>query len=148
MALELLVVYGGLFVVSLVAATILPAQSELALGAALAGTTYTPWSLVLVATAGNTAGALVNYYLAQGLFGLADRTRLSPRLRRSQQIFSKFGVWSLLFSWLPIIGDIVTIAAGIAGTRLRVFLPLVAAGKGARYIVVAMLACAATHFCA
>lgn len=146
-ALGPMAVYGGLFAVSFVAATILPAQSEMALGGALVGTNYALWSLVVVATAGNTAGALLNYYLGKGISGLLAPARVGAKLQRPQQWFAKFGVWSLFFSWLPIIGDALTIVAGIAQTRLRLFLPIVAAGKGTRYAVLASLICSAADVC-
>jgi len=62
------------------------------------------------------------------------------RLERAKVIYERFGAWSLLFSWLPVVGDPLTLLAGLAGLRLWIFLPLVALGKLARYILILWLA--------
>lgn len=132
---------GGLFGVSFLAATALPAQSELVLaGLAAAGGTDR-WLLVAVATLGNTLGAVVNWGLGRGI----ERLRRLPGLGvperaygRAEAWFRRFGVWTLLFAWAPVVGDALTVVAGALRTPFAVFLPLVAAGKAARYVALVL----------
>ncbi|GAA5072028.1 YqaA family protein [Lysobacter panacisoli] len=134
--------YLGLFAAAFVAATLLPAQSEgLLAGLVVAG--YVPWLLVLVASVGNVLGSTVNWFLGREVMRFADR-RWFPvkpaQLARAQAWYARYGKWSLLLSWMPIIGDPLTLAAGVMREPLRVFLVLVAVAKVARYVVVAMIA--------
>lgn len=131
----------GLFIAAFLAATILPFSSELLLAGLLA-TGGSPVLLVLVATAGNVLGSLVNYGI--GYWGsepiLHRWLKLSPRqIERTQQRYEKWGVWSLLFAWVPIIGDPLTVIAGIMRVNLGLFLLLVTLGKFGRYLFVAYL---------
>jgi len=140
MPLEL-IVYGGLFLAAFLAATLLPMQSEAALVALLLAD-YPPWLLVLVASAGNILGSMVNWWLGRGLLRFQDRRwfPVSPAaLARAQDGYRRWGRWSLLLSWMPIIGDPLTLAAGVMREPLRVFLPLVAVAKAGRYIVLALV---------
>lgn len=135
--------YLGLFVTSLAAATLLPVSSEAVLGVLAAAQGYDLWLLIAVATTGNTLGAVVNWLLGRYCLQWQDRRwfPVSPNaLRRAAARFNHYGLWSLLFAWLPIIGDPLTFVAGTLGVRFRIFLVLVAAGKAARYIAVAALA--------
>jgi membrane protein YqaA with SNARE-associated domain len=130
-----LATYASLFVTALLAATILPFYSEvLFLGLLAAG--YDPALTWLSATAGNTLGAAVNWLIGRYLLHFQDR-RWFPfkveNLARAQRWFQRFGVWSLLFSWLPIGGDALTFIAGIMRVRFDVFFVLTLVGKGARY---------------
>jgi membrane protein YqaA with SNARE-associated domain len=126
----------GLFLSAFLSATLLPGSSEAALAATLAAGLSEPWVLVAVATLGNTLGALANWIAgvlaARGgrLLGLSDER---GRLARAKALYGRFGAWSLLFSWVPIVGDPLTLLAGLAGLRLLIFLPLVGLGKFARY---------------
>ena len=123
---------------SFLAATVLPLASELSVGAViLAG--ENPWLTLAVASTGNTAGAIVNWWLGGYLLQYQD-ARWFPvsqeQLSRAQQRFQRYGVWSLLLAWLPLVGDPLTFAAGILKVRLPVFVLLAGAGKCARYAVV------------
>ncbi len=124
------------------AATILPFSSEVMLSAALAAGNLDPLLLIAVATAANTAGALVNWALGRWLLNWADR-RWFPfsraQLDKAAARFNRYGVWSLLLAWLPIIGDPLTFAAGVLRVPLPLFLPLVALGKGARYAALGLI---------
>ncbi|WP_444936654.1 YqaA family protein [Microbulbifer sp. JMSA004] len=128
----------GLFVSAFLAATILPLSSEIVLtGLLLQG--LSPWALIVVATTGNVAGSLLNYALGYwaSLGVIKKWLRMSEEeFVKAEQRFKKYGVFSLFFSWVPIIGDPLTVMAGILRIRLVWFLLLVAMGKCLRYLVV------------
>ncbi|MGR8949002.1 MAG: YqaA family protein [Gammaproteobacteria bacterium] len=134
--------YLGLFVSGFLAATLLPALSEVTLGSLVAqGLSIFP--LWLVATLGNTLGSCVNWALGYYLRGFENHRRfpLKPaQVAKASQMFNRYGKWSLLFAWLPIIGDPLTFVAGAARLRFGWFLLLVAIGKGARYAAVIAIA--------
>jgi membrane protein YqaA with SNARE-associated domain len=132
-----LLLFGSAFL----AATILPFYSEVVLFALLREGGDAA-ALVLVATLGNTLGAVVNWWL--GLFLLRFRHRKwfyfnDAQIERAQRWYQHYGVWSLLLAWLPVGGDALTLIAGIMRVRLWVFLLLVGAGKAARYVSVVYL---------
>lgn len=134
------VAYLTLFAVSFLAATIFPAQSELVLAGMLLSGVYDQRLLILVATVGNTAGACVNWGLGRFIHLFRDRSwfPVSKRtLERAESWYAKWGVWSLLLSWAPIVGDALTVLAGIARVRLAIFMFLVGLAKGGRYLALA-----------
>ena len=136
--------YLLLFGAAFLAATVLPFYSEIVLYL-LIDEGADPVTLLLVATAGNTGGAVVNWGLGRYLLHYQDRRWFpaSPaQIERAQAWFARRGVWSLLLSWLPIGGDALTVVAGIMRVRLPVFLVLVALGKSVRYgfVIAAALA--------
>ncbi|MEQ8860101.1 MAG: YqaA family protein [Pseudomonadales bacterium] len=129
--------YLSLFLVSFVAATLLPAYSEVVFAGLLAAG-HEPSLLWLWATAGNTLGAVVNYLIGRFLLRFRERRWFPFRadsLGRAQQWFQRYGVWSLLLAWAPIGGDALTFIAGMMRVRFDVFLALTAVGKGARYAI-------------
>ena len=130
---------GGLFLAAFGAATILPFQSEVVFGAMAYRETHALWLLVVVASVGNTLGAVVNYWM--GLF--VERWKgsrwfpVSERaLERAQGWWNRWGVWTLLLSWAPF-GDAFTVIAGIMRTRFWLFLALVTAAKTGRFVALA-----------
>jgi membrane protein YqaA with SNARE-associated domain len=130
---------AGLFVTSFLAATILPLSSEAVLAGVALGTTHDRLLLLAVATTANTLGALLNWSL--GRWGARYRDRkwfpVKPSTYdKAAARFQRWGTWSLLLSWVPIVGDPLTMIAGALGVRLLPFLVLVALGKAARYAVV------------
>lgn len=130
--------YAGLFFVALAAATIFPAQSELLLASLHASGRYDDGLLILVATAGNVAGSAANWALGRYLMHFQDRRWFPvsrPLVDRAIGWYRRFGVWSLLLAWVPVIGDPLTLVAGILRVDLRLFLLLVTIGKAVRYIV-------------
>jgi membrane protein YqaA with SNARE-associated domain len=132
----------GLFVSALVSATLFPGQSEALLAALIAGSSY-PWLLVAVASLGNTLGSVVNWLLGRGLERFRERRWFPVRpaqLERAQRWYQRFGKWSLLLSWAPVIGDPLTLVAGVLREPFGVFLLLVAVAKTLRYAVVALVA--------
>jgi membrane protein YqaA with SNARE-associated domain len=136
-------IYAGLFFVAFLAATILPAQSELGLAGLVSSGDYSVILLVAVASAGNILGAVVNWGLGRGVDRFAGRRwfPVTPqRLERAAGWYRRYGRWSLLLSWVPFIGDPLTVAAGVLREPLASFLTLVAIAKTGRYIAVAALA--------
>jgi membrane protein YqaA with SNARE-associated domain len=134
--------YLGLFFIAFLAATLVPAYSEVMLvGLLRAG--YDPLNLWLLATAGNTLGSAVNWILGRYLLAFQDRRWFPFRadnLGRAQQWFQRYGIWSLLFAWAPIGGDALTFVAGIMRVPFGRFALLTGTGKGARYAIVMGLA--------
>jgi membrane protein YqaA with SNARE-associated domain len=135
--------YVGLFLISLAAATLLPAQSEATLAALLLHGTYSVPLLLLVAISGNTLGSVVNWLLGRSIEHYRDRRWFpvsSRQLERAQRGYHRYGRWSLLLSWVPIIGDPLTMVAGIMREPLPMFIVLVGLAKTARYLAVAAVA--------
>lgn len=133
--------YFGLFIAAFLAATILPLSSEVVLGALLLNG-LSPIALVAIATAGNVLGSLVNYALGYwaSLELIKKWLKISEEeFVRAEQRFVRYGLISLCFAWVPIIGDPLTVIAGILRIRLFWFVILVTTGKLIRYIVVSYL---------
>lgn len=135
--------YVGLFLSAFLAATILPFSSEAVLAGLYAFDRDNALALWLTASVGNTLGSFVNWLL--GRFCLHWQNRrwfpIKPdRLERARVWFSRYGVWSLLFAWLPVVGDPLTFAAGVLRVNAALFLIFVAAGKAARYGAVLLAA--------
>jgi len=130
---------AGLFLAAFVAATLLPAQSEAVLATLVASGGHPVWLLLGVATFGNVLGSLVNWAIGRQMERFAGRRWFpaSPRqMERAKGWYARYGRWSLLASWVPVIGDPLTLAAGIMREPLWSFLLLVTIAKAARYIAV------------
>jgi membrane protein YqaA with SNARE-associated domain len=135
-----LATYGGLFVTALLAATILPLQSEAVLVGLLMSKSHPAWALLVVASVGNILGSALNWGLGRGFERFRERSWFPLKgdaLARSQAWYQRYGKWSLLLSWVPIIGDPLTVAAGIMREPFAVFIGIVALAKIGRYLVVA-----------
>ncbi|MEZ0211958.1 MAG: YqaA family protein [Xanthobacteraceae bacterium] len=133
-----LAAYAGLFASALLAATILPMQSEAVLAGLLIAGTQPPALLIAVASLGNVLGSVVNWWLGRAIEHYADRPWFPVKpaaLDRAQGWYRRYGKWSLLLSWAPVIGDPLTLVAGVMREPLPVFLLLVAAAKVGRYLV-------------
>lgn len=134
--------YLGLFVVSFLAATLLPGGSEIALTTALASTDNSVILLIAIATIGNVLGSMVNWVLGRYFNHLKDRSwyPIKPdQMGRAEQWYQKYGRWSLLLSWAPIIGDPLTLISGMFREPLISFVILVTIAKLTRYLVVSAL---------
>ena len=134
--------YIGLFLSALVAATVLPMQSEAVLAGLLLSGDRSVTVLLLVATVGNVLGSVINWVLGSYLLRFKD-SRWFPsndqQLERAQSWYRRYGRWSLLGSWLPVVGDPLTVVAGVMREPLVPFLLLVTLAKGARYLVLSAL---------
>ncbi|MFQ6574337.1 YqaA family protein [Pseudomonas sp. UM16] len=132
----------ALFFSAFGAATLLPLQSEAVLVGLLLHDRQALYSLLLIATAGNVLGSIVNWLLGRGIEHLRDR-RWFPfkpaQLEKAQQRYQRYGQWSLLLSWMPVIGDPLTLIAGIMREPFWRFVLLVTLAKAGRYAVLALL---------
>lgn len=132
--------YLILFLAAFGAATLLPLQSEAVLVGLLTLADHPAWVLVAVASAGNVLGSWVNWLLGRYLEHWRDKSwfPVSPRqLERAQRAYHRYGRWTLLLSWTPIIGDPLTLVAGVMREPLWSFLLIVTIAKTTRYMVLA-----------
>ncbi len=134
---------AGVFFAAFLAATILPFSSEAVLAAFYAAGGGEAVVLWLVASLGNVLGAVVNWGLGRYLLHWQG-ARWFPfsqrQLGRAEAWFSRYGVWSLLLAWVPLIGDPLTVAAGMLRVNFWLFLVLVSIGKAGRYAAVLWVA--------
>lgn len=132
-------IYLSLFFVAFVSATLFPLGSEALLVYDITQG-YNLYLLLLFATLGNVLGSLVNYIL--GLKGeqyLEKKGHLKKeKIEKYSKYFKKYGAFSLLFSWLPIVGDPLTFVAGILKYNWKYFLILVTIAKFSRYLFIAL----------
>ncbi len=131
--------YFGLFFTSFISATLFPGGSEAVL-VYLLNENFSPALLLFVATIGNTLGSFVNYLLGKYavFFALKQKYIKEASFDKAHHLFKRYGVWSLLFSWLPIIGDPLTLVAGALRYAWWKFLLIVSFAKLVRYGVVYM----------
>ena len=132
-------IYLSLFTISFLAATILPFSSELTLSGLIVTSNYDDLLLLVVASFGNVLGSAVNWAL--GFYSRNFTTKKwfpfnEVQIERSTKWFRKFGKWSLLFAWVPLVGDPLTLVAGLLRVRFLDFIILVAIGKVSRYLMV------------
>jgi membrane protein YqaA with SNARE-associated domain len=133
------VIYLSLFSISFLAATVLPFSSELTLAGLISTSNYDNLLLLVVASFGNVLGSVFNWSLGFYSRNLSTKKWFpfkKTQIERSSKWFSKFGKWSLLFAWLPIVGDPLTFVAGLLRVRFLDFIILVAIGKVSRYLIV------------
>ena len=140
-----LATFGALGLSAFLAATLLPAQSELGLAYLIRENQLSVIALVAVASFGNVLGAMVNWALGRtaSRFQEAWWFPASPaHLEKASAWYQRFGKWSLLLSWAPLIGDPITLVAGLLRTPFWTSLCLIAIAKVTRYIIIAYLALA------
>jgi membrane protein YqaA with SNARE-associated domain len=133
----ILISYFQLFIISFLAATILPLSSELVLSTMLLTDSFDKYLLLIVASFGNILGSSVNWYLGKKILIFKDKKWFPANERqiaKGEIYFKKYGIWSLLLAWVPIIGDPLTIVAGILRVKFFTFLLLVSISKISRYI--------------
>ncbi len=134
---------AGLFLAALAAATLIPAQSEALLVGMVLADLHPVWLLLLVATTGNVLGSVVNWALGRYLIRFSDRRwfPVSPAaLARASESYRRWGHWSLLGSWLPVVGDPLTLVAGVLREPFWRFVGIVTLAKGGRYLVLVWMA--------
>ena len=123
--------------ISFLAATILPLSSELVLSTMLLTGSFDKYLLLVVASFGNILGSSVNWYLGKKILIFKDKKWFpasEKQIVKSEIYYKKYGIWSLLMAWVPIIGDPLTLVAGILRVNFYTFLLLVTISKISRYI--------------
>ena len=133
-------IYFTLAFVAFLSATLLPMGSEaLLLYDVKEG--YNIYLLVFVASFGNILGSCLNYYLGlKGEVYLEEKKYLKKEsILKYKKFFDKYGAYSLLLAWLPIIGDPLTFVAGVLKYDFKVFLAAVSLAKTLRYILLVYL---------
>ena len=134
--------YLAVFLSAFLAATLLPAQSEAVLSFYILSAPQTVFALILVATVGNVLGSVVNWVL--GIYATKFQNRkwfpaTPSQIKRAEKFYHKYGRYSLLLSWVPFIGDPITVIAGVLREPILSFLILVTIAKSARYIVLSLI---------
>ncbi len=128
--------YLGLLLTAFLSATLLPGSSEALLSGLVLLEEYDPFLLLAFATTGNVLGAVFNWFCGLFLMSFQDR-RWFPvsktQITKATAWYQKYGLWSLLLAWMPIIGDPLTVVAGILRAPFLPFLLMVTAGKLVRY---------------
>lgn len=131
--------YLFLFLSAFGSATLLPKQSELVLTGLLLQHREQVLVLLAVASVGNTLGSILNWWLGLNILRL-QHYRWFPikqvQLEKAQCTYGKYGYWSLLLSWVPVVGDPLTLIAGVMKEPLWRFVLIVALAKTVRYVVV------------
>jgi membrane protein YqaA with SNARE-associated domain len=131
---ELNMMFSGAFL----AATLLPGGSEVLLIALLNKAPQAWVALVVVASVGNTLGAMTSFYLGRvGRFAKSPEALSEGKHAKALALIERYGVWSLLLSWAPVIGDLLCLLAGWLKLRAFPALVMILIGKTLRYLIVA-----------
>lgn len=131
--------YFILFISAFASATLLPMQSEALLFTFLITEKYTIWVLLFYASLGNILGSCVNWWLGVRIEQYKHKKWFpvsEEKLLKAQQFYQRYGSWSLLLSWVPIIGDPITLVAGLLKERFLKFLLFVSIAKIGRYLFI------------
>ena len=135
--------YFQLSLISFLAATILPFSSEVVLTTMYLSNSFETYFLLIFASIGNIMGSITNWYLGKKITLFQNRKWFpvsAEQLERSRKYFQKYGLWSLLLAWVPIIGDPLTLLAGVLKVRFGIFFVLVSISKISRYVFILYLA--------
>ena len=135
--------YFQLSLISFLAATILPFSSEVVLTTMYLSNSFETYFLLIFASIGNIMGSITNWYLGKKITLFQNRKWFpvsAEQLEKSRQYFQRYGLWSLLLAWVPIIGDPLTLLAGVLKIRFGIFFVLVSISKISRYVFILYLA--------
>ena len=135
--------YVSLFISSFLSSTILPGHSEITLTTLILLEKYSQFLLIFFASLGNILGSIINWYLGFYITKFINKSWFpftKEQLNKVSLWYLKYGKWSLLFSWVPFIGDPLTIVAGMFRVPLVIFIIIVSISKILRYIFVAYIA--------
>ena len=136
-------VYASLFISSFLSSTILPGHSEIILTAFIFLKKYPIIDLIFFASIGNISGSILNWCIGYFLTNLKDRKWFpinKSQLTRASSWFLKYGKWTLFLSWVPIIGDPLTIIAGIFRIPIYTFILIISLAKTMRYVFISLVA--------
>lgn len=135
-------VYASLFISSFLSSTILPGHSEIILTAFIFLKKYPIIDLIFFASIGNILGSILNWCIGYFLTNLKDRKWFpinKSQLTRASSWFLKYGKWTLFLSWVPIIGDPLTIIAGIFRVPIYSFILIICLAKTMRYVFISLV---------
>jgi len=135
-------IYISLSISAFLSATILPFSSEIILTSFVLSEKYNLSMLWISATIGNILGSIINWWLGRYLIVFQEKLWFpfsQKDIDKARKIFLNYGLWILLFAWLPIIGDPLTFIAGVFRVPIFIFIVLVSLGKGIRYAIVIYL---------
>ncbi|MDA0916018.1 MAG: DedA family protein [Proteobacteria bacterium] len=136
-------VYIILFTSSFASSTILPGHSEITLIALITQKKYEVFYLVVFASLGNILGSVLNWYLGIHFLKFKNKKWFpfkENQINKVSKSFLKYGKWSLLFSWVPFIGDVLTLVAGMFRVPFNQFVIIVSVAKVSRYIFISLIA--------
>ena len=136
-------VYITLFISSFISSTILPGHSELTLTAFIYSNKFPVLTLVLVASLGNILGSVLNWYLGFYFIKFKEKKWFpinDSQLEKASVWFTTYGKWTLFLSWVPFIGDPLTVVAGILRVPIITFLIIVSISKILRYVFISFIA--------
>ncbi len=131
--------YLSILIVSFTAATIVPFSSEILLATLIATNKYNSILLLFIACIGNVFGSIINWILGYYLGNLIKKKWLpfsQNKIDKATIFFNKYGKWSLLLAWFPVVGDPITFVAGTLRYSFISFCILVSIGKVGRYLVI------------
>lgn len=140
---EFLPALSALAASAFTSATLLPGTSEALLLALRAAGAAPDWQLLIVASIANIAGSCVNWLMGRFVNRLKNRPWFPAnpqRLARAEAWYARYGKWTLLLSWVPVIGDPLVLAAGTLRVRFAQMLALVSVAKTGRYAALLWLA--------
>ena len=132
-------IYLALFIITFLAATILPFSSEFTLGGLISTNNYNNLLLIIFASLGNVLGSTLNWVLGFYFRNLSTKKWFpfqDNQINKASSWFKRFGQWSLLFAWVPFVGDPLTLVAGLLRVNFLNFIILVSIGKVSRYIFI------------
>lgn len=133
---ELWLMFSGAFL----AATLLPGGSEVLFVFLLKQAHLSPISLWLAATLGNVLGSLTSFYLGRlGRLAKSPEDLTKKRYRHALQATKKYGYWSLIFAWLPFVGDLLCVFAGWLKLPFWPSCLMIFLGKGIRYLLIIII---------
>ena len=136
-------VYTSLFISSFLSSTLLPGHSELTLTTFIFLKKYSIVDLIIFASIGNILGSILNWCMGYYLTNLKNKKWFPINtllLTRASSWFLKYGKWTLFFSWVPVIGDPLTIIAGVFRVPIYTFILIVSIAKIMRYFFVSLVA--------
>jgi len=124
----------GLFISAFISSTLMPGGSEALLLWMAANSPYSPISLLSTATLGNTLGGMTNWLIGYAMVSLIfKQPSANTSMQKALGVLQKYGSPALLFSWLPIIGDPLCLAAGYLRCNPWLSALFILIGKAARY---------------
>ena len=139
---ELVQAYGalGLFISAFISSTLAPGGSEAVLAYLILKGEYLPIYLVLLATVGNTLGALTTFYIGYFASTKYPPKNINPRhFDKANVLIQRYGTMALLMSWMPVLGDVLCLVGGWVRLNFYKSLCFITLGKFARYFLISML---------